>query len=202
MMQIRQARLSDATALTRIAALTGNAGADATPIFHDPSLIAQVWALPYLSVKPSIALVVEENGEVAGYVVGTPDSRKFEANAEQEWWPRLRMRRPPSVMTPEQTGDARYFALFRAPPRAPDVLLADYPAHLHLNILPQTQGRGNGPALAQAWLQQARSLGVTGAHVGVSATNARGLVFWQKQGFSPLNGLNLPDGAIWLGTRL
>ena len=198
-MQIRRATPNDGEAMSSIALRTADAGQDGTALYDDPTLFGQVWALPYLSIGPAVALIAEEQGQVIGYVVGTPDSRAFEAAAETDWWPERRAR---YSRRDDGSQDAAICALFHAPPRAAEMLLTDFPAHMHLNVAPDWQGRGVGPALAQSWLAQARAARVRGVHVGVLRRNLRGLAFWQRQGFRAPEGMDMPGEAIWLGTRL
>src|SRR3546814_10812782 len=41
------------------------------------------------------------------------------------------------------------------PLRMPDIVLRDYPSHLHINLLPRLQGRGVGRRLIERWLRLA-----------------------------------------------
>jgi hypothetical protein len=55
-----------------------------------------------------------------------------------------------------------------------------------------------GRRLFDRWIEQARTLGVPGVHVGVSPLNARGMGFWQAMGFERIA---TPSG-VWLGQKI
>jgi GNAT superfamily N-acetyltransferase len=98
---------------------------------------------------------------------------------ERNWWPALRRRYP----DPEEasfagwTADQRRASAIHHPERAPRDVVDTYPAHLHLNLLPGTQGQGVGVMLLKAWLELASERGATAVHIGVNRANLRALRF-------------------------
>ncbi|WP_366525126.1 GNAT family N-acetyltransferase [uncultured Roseibium sp.] len=62
-----------------------------------------------------------------------------------------------------------------------------YPGHLHLNLLPITQGVGLGRELLDRWIVCTTELGLRGVHVGVNARNKRAIRFWARMGFAELH---------------
>lgn len=74
-----------------------------------------------------------------------------------------------------------------------------YPAHLHIDILPDFQGKGNGTLLMQTLLTHLREKGVRGVMLGVSASNTRAVHFYKKQGFRQLAAAG---GGITFGLKL
>jgi hypothetical protein len=87
---IRPYRPADLDDLYRICLLTGDSGADASPVYQDPKLVGHLFAGPYGVLNPETAFVVEDQDGVAGYIIGAIDTRAFEARLEAEWWPNLR----------------------------------------------------------------------------------------------------------------
>jgi GNAT superfamily N-acetyltransferase len=198
---IRPATEGDADAITRIALLTGAAGEDATHLLVHGNLIAEVFALPYLTLSPSIALVAEEDGQVVGYAVGTPDSQAFDAAMARDWWPKLQVRYP-TPQNPKSDLEDWYYSRIHLAEPLPAAIIARFPAHLHLNVDPSHQGRGVGRALVSAWLGLAQAMGVGAVHIGADPKNARGIAFWQASGFRPITReLGLAEGA-WFGQDL
>ena len=76
---------------------------------------------------------------------------------------------------------------------------AQYPAHLHIDLLPEAQGQGMGSQLMETLLQTLRRAGVPGVFLCVGADNARAVAFYQKHGFTVLRRL---PGGICMGKRL
>lgn len=183
---IRPARADDDTEVDRIYDVclrTGASGADATDQFADPRLLGEVYAGPYLRFAPDLAFVLDGGpGGVVGYVLGAADTAAFEEELERSWWPGLRRRYPRGTF-PEGSPDAGVVGLIHEPPRAPAELLADYPAHLHVDLLPEAQGGGNGRRLIETLLDALRSRGVAGVHLGVAADNVNAQGFYEHVGF-------------------
>ena len=198
-MLVRTYDPSDRAAVYDICLRTGDDGGDATGQVS-AELMGDVWAGPYLAIEPATCFVAAEGGAVVGYVIGTPDTRRFEAACEAGWWPRLRRRyvapQPDETDPRGWTLDERLRHLVHRPLHSPDDVVAGHPAHLHLNLLPVAEGRGVGRALLTEALGALAAQGAPGVHVGVSPTNARGLRFWSRSGFVPVRQ---DPGVDWLG---
>jgi ribosomal protein S18 acetylase RimI-like enzyme len=66
----------------------------------------------------------------------------------------------------------------------PEGLLGDYPAHVHINLLPRLQGQGWGRRLVEAIVLHLRAGDVPGVHLGVGANNERAIGFYTRLGFT------------------
>jgi GNAT superfamily N-acetyltransferase len=198
-MLVRAYDHSDRDAVYDVCVHTGDDGGDASGQVS-AELMGDVWAGPYLALEPATCLVAVEGEALVGYVLGTPDTRAFEARCEGQWWPRLRQRYvapdPAGTDPPGWTLDERLRHLVHRPPRSPDDVVVGHPAQLHLNLLSVAQGRGVGAVLLAEALRALAAHGTPGVHVGVSPTNARALRFWTRGGFLPLRQESAVD---WLG---
>ncbi|OLR92911.1 GNAT family N-acetyltransferase [Actinokineospora bangkokensis] len=180
---IRRATAADEADLHSICLLTGSpTGTDASGMYSDPRLLGAAYAAPYLHAPMALGFVVEDAEGVAGYVVGTPDTAAFEAWCAESWWPALRERHP---LTTEDTPDAGLVRLFHNPPTADRSLLADYPAHFHIDLLPRAQGNGWGRRLLTTLLAALAEAGAPGVHLGASRHNTRAHAFYAHLGFTP-----------------
>jgi GNAT superfamily N-acetyltransferase len=80
---------------------------------------------------------------------------------------------------------------------------AQYPSHLHIDLLPRAQGRGLGRAMMGLMLDLLRQRGSPGAHLGVSLPNVSAQAFYRKLGFQPLIQVGEGEaGCLYLGYRL
>lgn len=52
-MQVRPFATCDLAGMYRVCLLTGDAGADATPVYRDPDLLGHVYAAPYPVADPA-----------------------------------------------------------------------------------------------------------------------------------------------------
>ncbi|MFS0866666.1 N-acetyltransferase family protein [Microbacterium sp. 179-B 1A2 NHS] len=185
MTAIRLYRPGDEAAVADICLRTADAGADATGIFADDDLWAEVFVRPYVHRHPDLAFVlVDDDDRVAGYVVGTPDTRGFEDWFASQWWPRFSGRWPrPDVERSRQDGTLVYAYGRRA---GAEPYGDTFPAHLHIDLLPHLQGQGWGRRLIETFVAALRERGVVGVHLVASADNTGALAFYTRLGFAPL----------------
>lgn len=185
MTRIRPFRSGDEPALSEICLRTADAGADATGVFADDDLWGEVFVLPYVARHPDLAFVVEDEGGVPlGYVVATPDTRAFEDWFRDEWWPRFETRWPkPTSEVTRQDGTLIYAYGRRA---GAEPYGDDYPAHLHIDLLPELQGQGWGRRLIESVTAALRERDVAGLHLVASAKNTGALAFYERLGFTAL----------------
>lgn len=196
MVPYRLARPQDIPGAYRVCLLTGDASRDATPLHANPDLLGHVYVGPYLARAPEHALVVADSDGIAGYCLAARDTRAFETWAEGSWWPALRAQYP---WTDAPTPDGELIRLLHRPERVPDAIVASYPAHLHINLLDRTRGRGLGRLLIEAQLGLLREAGAPGCHLGVAPDNANAIGFYRHLGFEEL----MPAaGALLMGIRL
>lgn len=185
---IRPFRPGDEAALSEICLKTADAGADATAIFADDDLWGEVFVLPYVARDPDLAFVVEtDDGRVAGYVVGTDDTHAFEDWFHDEWWPRHHDRWPapdpdlPLELRTRQDGTVSYAYGRRA---GAEPFGDTYPAHLHIDLLPELQGQGFGRRLIDTLIEALRARGVTGLHLAADTRNEGAIAFYPRVGFT------------------
>ncbi len=180
---IRPYRPGDDAALMRVCLETGAAGRDASHLLTEPDLLSHVYLLPYLALAPELASVVAVGDEPpVGYVLGALDTRAFEAATEARVWPALRARYPLDSF-PSDSFDALLVHLVHHPIAAGDELVAEYPSHLHIDLLPQVQRGGYGRRLIDRLLGQLSERGSTGVHLGTSEANTNAIAFYRHLGF-------------------
>lgn len=181
---IRAVAAADEAAILGICLKTSDCGRDGAQLFNDGRLPGLVWALPYARLYPSHAFVLTQDGEVMGYCVATPDTAAYEARLEADWWPDLRAEfcscRP---ATPAEEG---LLAYIKAPQRTAAEITDAFPAHLHINILPQMQKGGHGSRLLRHQLEALRAAGVGGVHLGIDPRNESVTAFYRRFGFTGL----------------
>jgi len=184
--EIRSFTTADVEQLYAISLATGHLGRDASHLYSDSKSIGHIYVGPYAALAPALILVLVDNAGVSGFALGVLDTADWEKRLERDWWPRLRGSYVDPVHRPEQewTSDERRAHMIHHPRITPNEVTDDYPAHLHLNLLPRAQGRGLGSILLQRWLVLAANHGAGAVHVGVNRNNARAIAFWQHSGFT------------------
>ncbi|WP_127476706.1 GNAT family N-acetyltransferase [Microbacterium sulfonylureivorans] len=198
MARIRPFRSGDEPALADICLKTADAGADATGVLDDDDLWAEIFVLPYAARHPELAFVAEsDDGRVVGYIVGAPDTRAFEEWFRTEWWPEHGARWPKPAAEGSRQDGILLYAYGRRGGAEP--YGDEYPAHLHIDLLPEAQGRGLGRELIATLIEALRAQGVPGLHLVASSDNAGAIAFYPRVGFAPLPS---HDGAQAFGTTL
>jgi ribosomal protein S18 acetylase RimI-like enzyme len=187
---IRRAVLSDLPYLYEICLKTGDESRDATPFFSDPYAIGQYYAAPYLVYPNGICFVADYEHRPQGYIVAVPDTVAFSRWMEEEWLPPLRKRysEPFQPSRSEKENGIIGLILRRRFPvdMAAQPYLADYPAHLHIDLLPCIQQKGVGRKLMDSLFAELAQQKVKGLHLGVGASNTGAVAFYQKVGFTVL----------------
>ena len=186
---IRQYRPGDLDDLYRICLLTADGGKDATPLHADPQLPGHLYAAPYGLFEPSLAFVAKDPAGVGGYVVAALDSQAFEERLESDWWPRLRSRYPeppPDLPRDRLTPDQFAASVIHHPWIAAAEISQRYPSHLHINLLPRLQGRGQGRELIRTLITALRARGSPGLHLHMSLSNELAAGFYPRVGFTEI----------------
>ena len=178
---IRPYHPSDLTALYKICLQTANSGGDATKHFNNPDLVGHFYLAPYVLYEPEVAFVVTNNNEPCGYIVGTKDSQKFFEKCEKDWLPILRDRYPLSDEN-NQLHDIRIIKRIHEGHIVKKEVM-DYPAHLHINLLPETQGQGIGRKIMDIFLNNLKELNVPALHLEVGKANSGAVKYYERVGF-------------------
>jgi GNAT superfamily N-acetyltransferase len=187
---IRKAEMSDIPYIYEICLKTGDSGKDATDQFLDPYLKGNYYAAPYFFFSTGIRFIAEYQHRPQGYIIGVPDTSAFEKWMEEQWLPPLRKRYPqpfpPELIRSEKEAqmiNIIHNQIFPAEAYNQD-LYKEYPAHLHIDMLPTLQGKGLGRKLMDTLFEELNRQGVPGVHLGVSSSNTSAIAFYKKLGFS------------------
>lgn len=202
---IRPARPGDEPAAYAVCLKTGDHGADGTALYEeDPDALGRIYVGPYLVFEPELSFVLEDDEGVCGYALAAFDSRAFYDRYEREWRPALCRR----YAAPQ--GDRAYWTPVQQAYHAyhcPDYYCPEpydeYPSHLHIDLLERARGRGYGRTMIERLIERLRERRSPGAHLGLSAINARAYGFYDRLGFRELVrvGSSRSDACIYMGMR-
>lgn len=183
---IRRYDPADLDALYQVCLQTARNGGDATPLYRDHGMLGRVHVAPYVKFEPSLAFVAEDATGVGGYIIGALNSLDFEARLERDWWPKLRAQYPlppPNVPETDWTAEQVKAHHVHHPWTTPPELAAQYPSHLHINLVPRLQSGGNGRRLISLMKEALRQRGSRGVHLAVRPANLRAIGFYRHLGF-------------------
>ena len=182
--EIRKYHITDLSSLYRICLLTANNGDDASSLLEDPDLVGHVYAAPYVVFEQNLCFILLKDFIPSGYILGTQDSIQFNEICEKNWFTELRKRYLPPHKN-DNSFQANIIRHLHQKQKMVDYLYK-YPAHLHIDILPNAQGRGYGRKLIEVFLNKLQNLDVQGVHLIVSNDNQNAIGFYRKLGFKEL----------------
>lgn len=147
----------------------------------------------YLLLSPNTCFVLDPgNGHAVGYIIGTHDTNHL----AQRWQAMVSVIDPKLVPPPDaEHQDPNELPMIKdmkialysghcSMLQSNEELLQKYPAHLHIDILPEFQGKGYGPSLMEVFLAKVKELGATGVHLGMLRTNDGARRFYDRLGYS------------------
>jgi len=182
---VRGYRPSDLDAVYDICVRTADGGSGAVGVYSSDRLIGDIFAAPYVTHEPQHAHVLDDGqGHAVGYILGTADTAEFVRWYRREWLP--------ATPYPPSARDEDMLALHQRPERMLVPELAAYPAHLHIDLLPDWQGKGWGRELMAAFLAGLTEAGVRAVHLGVLSANVSARAFYDRVGF---HEIDVPDAA-------
>ena len=173
---VRQYEAKDYEAVDRVClGAGGEEGAD-NPLMQNASVkeaMLTVFSHYYIEQVPEHCYVaVNEQDEVQGYVLCDPDFSEYEK--------RFRERYIENSLNPAigYVAEGTISGMRRA--------AAEYPAHLHIDLLPGAQGQGVGTRLIGTLKEHLEELSVPGLFLCVSTGNKGAIAFYRKLGFTEL----------------
>jgi ribosomal protein S18 acetylase RimI-like enzyme len=181
---LRHATAHDHPALCAVCLKTGDAGADATWREDDPTLMGQIYAVPYQVLEPDLAFVVDSAEGVVGYLFGVLNTKSFNARLAQDWYPALQrhVADPGPDRSAWRNSDWARHAIHGPDFDIPDALNA-FPSHGHIDLLPQARGRGIGRWCMYFLERRLALAGSTGLFLDVHPRNTRALRFYDALGY-------------------
>ena len=187
MPKIRPYRPSDRDAVYDICIRTGDAGQDARATYADPTILPEIFAGPYVTLEPELAfVVVDDEDQAVGYVIAAAETERFAQRFATEWLPTVADRYPP-LEHPPATPDEIMRDILHHPERMVIPMLAAYPAHMHIDLLPSHQRSGYGRELVLTLVDALRDGGVPALHLGMVSSNLAARAFYDRVGFHVLD---------------
>jgi len=166
---------------------TGYFGEDASVHFTDAVLFGTIFVSYYIDNEPENAFVAVDGDTTIGYIVGTADTRVQKESFDRAVMPGILKRLFTSTIF-RHPKDALFLLGLRGYEHFEEALYAenlldDYPAHLHINLLPGHQRRGLGERLILAFEDHMKRKGVPGIHLVTSTLNTKAVPFYDKLGY-------------------
>ena len=213
-MFIRKYESADEEALADVCYATGYMGETLLErgVFDDRLLFTKLFCRYYPRYEPHncFVLVDSSSGKIAGYVIGSLDTRRQARRFALKMGYLIAIRAVflTSWRYPESWRSILAMLRYAVSEKKVRYLLRDYPAHLHINILPEYQSLGMGSQLLQAFENWAVLRGAVGIHLKTTSRNVKALAFYERKGYSVISENDVPmwpgedSKGLLLGKRL
>ena len=201
--RLRPARRADLPGLYDVCLKTGDSGKDGTTLHDDPTLLGKFYVGPYVVLEPDLAFTLEGPAGPAGYLLGTLDTPAFNIRCENEWLKPLRnaIHNPGNDLTTWRDSDW-VRRLIHVPDFVYPPALQAFPAHAHIDLLPEARAHGFGRRMMQFLMARLAARGAKGLHLSVAPSNAGGQAFYHKLGFHHLAAPELPRHTYFMARSL
>lgn len=186
MITIRPYRDSDRKAVETICVATAPAALVATEKRKSQTLL--LYNRYYTRASQAHCFVAaDEQDRPVGYILCAPDFKVFRQGFLSKEVKALCKLGPAAVI--QGYGEAAL----------PKPFAKKYPAHLHIDIMPEYQRQGAGRKLMDTLLAHLQNLGVPGVMLVAGAQNHQAVAFYQKYGFQRLGVMG---GSIVFGLKI
>ena len=140
--RLRPATEADLPGLYAVCLKTGDSGKDGTALHDDPTLLGTFFVGPYVVLEPDLAFTLEGPAGAAGYLLGALDTPAFNRRFEAEWLvPLRRAVRDPGADPAAWRQSDWVRRLIHEPGLVFPPVLLPYPAHAHIDLLPEAHSR-------------------------------------------------------------
>lgn len=183
---IRPLRPDDRQTVRDICCRTAFRNMGCEVIFEDRELHADYWTKYYTDYAPQASWVVEQDGSIIGYFLGSTDQDKFMKIMSRNIVPRFIGQALWRVITRQYSKpqSSRYllWLFLKSWREAPAISYTDYPAHYHCNILRAGYGKGYYTTLTLMFLDHLEELGIMSLHGHITEHREKGI--WDRFGKS------------------
>lgn len=163
-------------------------GPEETPDYETGQFILCTFCNYYIENEPQNCFVVDDDGRAVGYIICAENYDKYKEIFDRDYLPLT-----------EKYGPQRYqWALTSSDPQR--LFKDEYPAHLHIDILPEYHRMGLGGKLVDALREHLASKGIEGVCLTCGPKNERAVNFYKKRGFTLLS-IDDEDACFGIKTK-
>lgn len=128
----------------------------------------------YLEHEAENCFVLDDDGRAVGYIICAEEYDSYKKIFDKEYLPLT-----------QNLGDDLYAWACNST-LLQNKYKADYPAHLHIDLLPAYQRQGWGGKLLEALFDHLKAKGIKGVMLTAGSENVKGGNFYKKYGFEHL----------------
>lgn len=149
-------------------------GYNSIPNEATAQLVLHTFCEYYIEREPDNCFVVDDDGRAVGFIISAESFEPYKKTLHEEYCPLVK-----------PLGETRY-GWSVASTDIYEKFKDEYPAHFHINILPEYQRVGAGGKLINTLFEHYRKKGIKGIMLGCNNQNEVGINFYKKYGFTVL----------------
>ncbi len=169
MVRVRRALSSDLEAVQYVCRMT--AGEEAQQNEAVGEVISKMYSTYYIRECADTCFVLVDDDRVVGYILCEPDYKRYSCVFRKTDVPEIKR------LSKKDGQLARFL------PVPYSFFGKRYPAHLHIDILPEYQNQGYGSVLINTLLRELKSRGIKGVMLIASADNKGAIRFYERHSF-------------------
>ena len=150
-------------------------GPEEVPDFLTGQFYHNTFCNYYIEHEPENCFVLDDNGRAVGYIICAENFDRFKEIYDRDYLPRS-----------NTFGEDRYEWASTAY-NCQEKFKNEYPAHLHIDILPEYQRMGMGGKLIKTLCDHLAEKGISGVCLTCGPRNERAVNFYKKYGFTLLS---------------
>lgn len=186
MATIRKAEKKDIKDIEYICRMTAGPVCQREPITGNR--VAKIYSTYYATeCTDSCFVLADESDKAVGYVLCEPDWKRYSRLYREKYVPQI-------FALKKRDGFVAWF--FPVPYM---VFSPRYPAHLHIDILPEFQGQGYGTKMLEKLFEELRGKGIKGVMLMAGGENEGAIRLYKRMGFEML--LHTKHAAV-MGKKL
>ena len=136
-------------------------------------------------------------------MLGALDTVAFNRRLRSDWYPSLQNEiRDPGPDQAKWRGSDWVRHAVHHPFLAVPPVLALYPSHAHIDLLPEARGKGVGSRMMHHMMERLAARESEGLHLQVNPKNFDAQAFYRKLGFTVVSSRDLPDDTLFMARRL
>lgn len=183
---IRKARKSDLKEVEYICRMTAGEGSRRDE--HRGRVVSKTYSSYYIEHDCDCCFVLTDDADLpVGYILCAPNAAKFKKIYKKKYVPEI-------YSLSKRDGREAFFI-----PYSYMLFSKKYPAHLHINLMPDYQGVGYGSTLMRELFSELDRRRIRGVMLEVDSYNTGAVEFYKKHGFKVLFEA---FGAILMGKKL
>ncbi|XP_067909282.1 protein O-GlcNAcase isoform X2 [Heterodontus francisci] len=177
---------------------------DGDSMSYQPDIIGDSLVGGLLTLSPDYCFVLEDEGSICGYALGTVDVKPFCTKCKVSWIPAMREKYIKPEASKDLSEEQKMMLSFHEEQQGlPESFLATFPSLIKVDVHSKVTDPSVAKSMMGCLLSSLKANGSRGAFCEVKPSDRRGLEFYRKLGFLELAKMEgFPKEMLVLGRNL